>query len=733
MIRLHSIVFLLLFLFPFRIFAQQKSYVFQHHTSKDDLPAKSDGLSQNVEWLKIDSLKKILESLKDTERIDNLNKLSYLFIAAEQKDSAEHYANLAYQEAKLDNYIHGLAISFSIKAYIARHCEADFVKSEKLAKESLKWYERTGNKSEIDTAYNYLMYSFIAQSRFDEIIDYAEKRYVIAKQIGDQVNMFSSLSWLLNAYKESGNYEQSFILAQKRAELAFQTSNKIAISTSLYRIGELYYLIENYTDALLYFRRVLKMDDNETRARRIYADNDIWLKMFIPQIFSHLHQFDSAWHYYNLYKPAKDKTVYLRIYCVSIGEFYFLQKDYKQALQNFKFGLAEHKKLNDRNQVMRTLLDMGKTYLALNNYTEAFEYGREGLNIALQTKSKQFIRDGYQILYSVYEGLNQKDSAYFYYKKYIIMKDVVTSDQLKGKFIAYNYDKRIDLLNKEKQLEKSNFINEAFQKKIFIAGIFTLFLLSIITFRNILLKRRNEAHRREIVQNELQLQNNELQLQKLESQKKHEDLQLKAMVATQEEERKRISRDLHDDVGTKLSALKLFLSSLHEKAADTNNAEIQLLAESSEQFITEAMQDVRQLLFNLSPMVLEEFGYTTAVEGLVNKINETKQLHFNLVVFGMNQRLRKDHELALYRITQELINNVLKHAEAKNVSLQIGLRDEKIILMVEDDGKGFDVTGHKNGYGLHNLEARTKLMHGTMIIDSHPGNGTSVLIEIPYG
>jgi signal transduction histidine kinase/ligand-binding sensor domain-containing protein len=208
--------------------------------------------------------------------------------------------------------------------------------------------------------------------------------------------------------------------------------------------------------------------------------------------------------------------------------------------------------------------------------------------------------------------------------------------------------------------------------------------------------------------------------------------QLKAMVATQEEERKRISRDLHDDIGTKLSALKLFISSLQEKATQTNNEEIKSLAISSEQFITEAVKEVRQLLLNLSPSVLEEFGYTTAVEGLINKINETRLIYFNLVIFGMKHRLKKEYELALYRITQELINNVLKHAEAKQVSLQIGQRDEKIILMMEDNGKGFDVSSRKDGYGLHNLEARTKLMQGIMTIDSMPGKGTSVLIEVPY-
>lgn len=211
-----------------------------------------------------------------------------------------------------------------------------------------------------------------------------------------------------------------------------------------------------------------------------------------------------------------------------------------------------------------------------------------------------------------------------------------------------------------------------------------------------------------------------------------QEAQLRAMIATQEQERKRISRDLHDDVGTKLSALKLFVSTFKSNLQKQNYADTQVLAKSTEELIDETISDVRVMLMNLSPGILEEFGYTTAIEGLVNKLNDTKTMHIKLVIFGINHRLKKDYELALYRITQELLNNVMKHAEAANVSLQIGYRDDKIILMIEDDGKGFDVTAHKEGYGLKNLDARTKLLQGTMMIDSLPGNGTSVLIEIPY-
>jgi len=273
-------------------------------------------------------------------------------------------------------------------------------------------------------------------------------------------------------------------------------------------------------------------------------------------------------------------------------------------------------------------------------------------------------------------------------------------------------------------------ISPAFWNTWWFRTIIALCVLGV--FYGLIRNRAHQKFRLQLERSEKEKQLAQLQQQKTELKMQAQEAQIKAIVATQEEERKRISRDLHDDIGTKLSALNLYLSSVSEKATIINNDEIKTLACTCKQFIKETMHDVRELLLNLSPAVLEEFGYTSAVEGLVNKINEMHMIHFDLEVFGIKQRFTKDYELALYRITQELINNVLKHAKANRVFLQIGQRDEKIILMMEDDGIGFDVNAHKDGYGLKNLDARTKLMQGVMTIDSQPGKGTSVLIEIPY-
>lgn len=467
------------------------------------------------------SLKSALRPLQDSARIDRLNQLGYHYITAEKKDSANYYARLAYAEAKALGYGHGMAVSLSCQSQIAKHFDDDFIKSEALCKQSLNWYSQTANKAGLGDLYYYLIYALLAQSKFDEGIHYAKINYAFAKQAGDEQGIMEALSWMESLNRTSGDYEKSFSYAQQRYTVALKARSKIGISSSLYGMAQLYELIEDYPNALGYFRRVLQMDDDEIRRERIATDNDIWFKMEFTEVFSHLGRFDSAWHYYNRFKPDSGKALYLRVWWVSTGECYFLQKKYTQALQHFQLGLAEHRKLNDRNEVMRTLLDMGKTYLALNNNGEALRYGREGLYLALQTGSKRNIRDGYEILATVYDRRQQADSANRYFRRHIAMKETVLNDQAKGRFAAYGFTQKIALLNKERQIQEAKLKEGSFHRNVLIAGVAVLLLLGVFTFRILALKRRNERQRLE----------HELEVQKLESEKAKAELQMQALRA----------------------------------------------------------------------------------------------------------------------------------------------------------------------------------------------------------
>jgi tetratricopeptide (TPR) repeat protein len=468
-------------------------------------------------FLKIDSLKKVLPALKDSARIDCLNALTNEYILIQKKDSAEYYRSLAFEKAKSLNYAHGLAESYSCKAGIELKFNNDFREVEKLGQESLKWYKKTGNKKNIELAYFQIGFAFFGQGLFDNALQSFKECNSWCLENKNTENVFIPASHITAAiYKEKGDYNNFFDHIKKGYHLALKTNNKALLSATLFQTGEMYMKLDDYEAALEYFRQAFQMDNPELR--HIRQGWDIWVKHEYAEIFSHLKQFDSAWHYYNLFKPYKSNEVAYRVYLISTAECHFLQGHYKQALENFLIGLDINKKLNDKNQIMRALLGIAKIHSAQHNDTASLRYARETLGIAKLINAKQVIRDVSGILYAKFDQLNQKDSSSIYFKEFITTKEIIATDQTKGKLVAYNYEQRIELLDTENQIQQQKLNQAAQQKKIFIAGLTALCLISIVIFRNLVLKRRNEK---------LQLEH-ELEIQKLESEKTRAELQQQA-------------------------------------------------------------------------------------------------------------------------------------------------------------------------------------------------------------
>jgi tetratricopeptide (TPR) repeat protein len=468
-------------------------------------------------------------AIHDSTIADRMNDLSAEFISGNRQDSADHFASRALEESDILNYFHGIAIAYLRKSRIAAYFNSDFTLSEKMGKEALYYYERTPDKTGIDTLYSYLFDAAFAEGKFDEAIDYSEKFYAAALQKNDQDGIFNSLYWMFAINRQVGNYEKSFSYVQQLNEIAAKSGNKIWIATAWWGVAELYKLIEDYPNALNYFQRVVKLNDPELMPNRINSDRGLWFEMEFAEVFSLMNKFDSAWHYYGLLKPVNEniKSVYL----VSTGECHLLQGNYPLALQNFKTGLAGLAKQNDVNEVMRTLLDIAKVYLILGNSSAAAGYGRQGLNIALQIRGNQYIRDGYKILSDAYDRLHLPDSSNYYFRKYIIVKDAVLNDQARGIFAAFQYEERIALMNKEKQIQEMRLQKETLMKNLLFAGIAVLLILSFIFFRNILLKRRYEARQRQIAENELRIQKLESEKSTAELLHQRSELEMKALRA----------------------------------------------------------------------------------------------------------------------------------------------------------------------------------------------------------
>lgn len=205
---------------------------------------------------------------------------------------------------------------------------------------------------------------------------------------------------------------------------------------------------------------------------------------------------------------------------------------------------------------------------------------------------------------------------------------------------------------------------------------------------------------------------------------------LNSLLEGQEQERKRLAREIHDGVGPTLSTIKMNLTSIEDQLGSTDDSISDRFRKSYE-MIDEVANDIRSISHNLLPKVLTDFGLKDALQTLCEKIEYTRQLSVDFYSRGLEKRMDEVTELGLYRICQELMNNTIKYAEAKKVTIQLFKRENEISLMYEDDGKGFYPDAVSKGLGMSNINNRIKALGGQVHIDSQPGRGMTVNVSVP--
>ena len=194
-----------------------------------------------------------------------------------------------------------------------------------------------------------------------------------------------------------------------------------------------------------------------------------------------------------------------------------------------------------------------------------------------------------------------------------------------------------------------------------------------------------------------------------------------------EHERQRIAQDLHDGLGVLLSTIKMKLS-IENETEQKQQKLGNLMGD-----IDIALEDIRGISRNLMPITLSKLGFNRAIEELIQNIRiSNPNLDIELIKIVDNERLIEPVGVNLYRIIQELLQNVLKHSKASELIIQLFSRDDVFVLMVEDNGVGFDVLDKKTGgIGLENVKYRVVSMQGLLNVDSFKGKGSTITIEIP--
>lgn len=212
--------------------------------------------------------------------------------------------------------------------------------------------------------------------------------------------------------------------------------------------------------------------------------------------------------------------------------------------------------------------------------------------------------------------------------------------------------------------------------------------------------------------------------------KRSEKRLLYAIIKTEESERKRFAKELHDGLGPLMSAAKMLISGI----SPNNKPEVnEKITENAKQIVEEAIVAIREISANLSPHVLENFGLKTAINSFINKLKLVKTIN---IVFETNldkDRFNYNIEVIAYRVVCELINNTLKHADASEIVFSLNKKEDVLLLAYRDNGKGFDESldlAGSYGMGFDNMVNRLKSVNGNIEFDSNLGEGMTAIVEI---
>jgi signal transduction histidine kinase len=411
----------------------------------------------------------------------------------------------------------------------------------------------------------------------------------------------------------------------------------------------------------------------------------------------------------NGFTTLRKDTLFLRDYMVAniffkTGMVFKISNQPGKALRYFEAALDSTVYISaNPYEKAAYYLQAGEVLRQMKNLQGAKIYLYEGLRISNEIKHAENLRDACYYLSLVFADEKRYDSAWYYNQQYVALKDSITN--VVSKFRTEEIKTVYDINEKNKIIAR-----QTNTRNILIASFAVLLVSLGFLYNRYRLRQKNRY------QQELNRQQNDL---------------FNAIAAAQEQERKRIAQDIHDGLGSVLSAAKLKMSEIKEAKPEMG---------ADEKFLTgialldEASSELRNISHNIMPATLSKLGLVPALKNLTEKISSHNGVHIHFFAHDCNNRMNEQIEISVYRIILELINNVVKHANATKATVQLVRYPDYINITVDDNGKGFETgraTDEKKGIGLGSVAARVELLKGKMDIDSMPGSGTTVVIDIP--
>lgn len=397
---------------------------------------------------------------------------------------------------------------------------------------------------------------------------------------------------------------------------------------------------------------------------------------------------------------------------------------YAQAILYFSKNLEDAGRLENKVERVAALYNLGWASLSNKDLSAARDWLQQSYDLALAASFRNQAYKAALLLSETLEQLNQLPGSIAFAKKAIQLQDSIyqqeTVSQLQFLEARYQNEKRarqIATLERDNETQE-----EAIQarNRTLILVVLGAAVLSVILW----LMYRNSRQKQLLAEQDRRLKAEQI----LFLERQQQVVSLQSMVNGQESERTRVARDLHDGLGGLFSTIKMYFSALQHEETQLKNSP---LFQKSLEMVNSASEEVRRIAHNMMPEVLIKMGLVQATAELANSISAGKLMQVSLQTYGMEKRLNSSTEIMLYRILQELLNNIIRHARADQAIIQFNREGSRLSITVEDNGRGFSTreADEKTHAGLRSVESRVAYLNGELSIDSQQEVGTTVLMN----
>jgi two-component system, NarL family, sensor kinase len=657
----------------------------------------------------IDSLRVVLKTEPaDTNRTKTLNTLSIQLFTITKFDTALQCANDALTLSDKLNFKKGSDQSYRNigKIYLRQGKLPEALKNESQA---FSIAQSIDDKTGMCDALNNIGVDYYSQGKYDSALKSFTEGIEIAQEIGQKRVMGSAYSNIGNIYLMQGKYPEALKNYLQAQTVDEEIGFKVGLGDVYGNIGIVYYSEGNYPDAIDAITKSLKIEGelgNKVGTGNAYINlGDIYLIQN-----KNNEALENFQHALKITTEIGNKQSTEYVYN-DIGAIYILLKNYPASYENSMQGLKIGHELKDNYGMGISYTNIGVFYREQKQYAIAGKYLDSAIAAGELLKNNEILRDANNAINQLDSSMGDYKGAYIAYRKFITYRDSIKNDENTKKITTeqMNYDFEQKETKLKAEQDKQNVISEEKLKRQKLITWAAGGTLGFILLLSLLLFNRSRLKQKALYQQQL-------------NQKQKE--QAIAVMETQEQERKRIAEDLHDSLGHLLSTIKINLQASSEAQKQNFKNSLELLQQAS--------SEIHNITFNLMPLTLEEEGLIPALNELAGRITNSGNAKIILYLHEVEGlTLEKQTQFTIYRIIQEAVNNILKYAESKEINIQLLKQENQLVIMIEDDGKGFNMKEVKKGRGLKNMMARSAWLNGKLAIDSGHGHGTTITVEIP--